>query len=271
MRTKYDLISIFTTVGLFAILEVTSILLIANNSIVQKIELFDKIRSFQAYFWSKEQQVSHYFNYRSVNAELFEENLRLKNEMSAYREMLNFAETSIPFVRDGFRYLGARIVKNTVNSQHNYLIINKGDADGVRSGMGIVTQNGVIGVVSSTSSHYSYVLSFLNITQNISVKLTGTGTFGPMSWNGKSAKGATIREIPTHINISVQDTVVTSGYSSIFPPDIPLGTVESVSSSDGLSQNVLVNLFEDFQSLDFVYVVSNDKADEIMQLQQNEQ
>jgi len=271
MHTKHDLLSFFISFSVFAILETTSILMIANNSIIQKIELFDGIRDFQTYFWNKKQGVDHYFQYKKANDALFEENVMLKNQLAAYQEQLFTAELTDVTDSSGYRYIGARVIKNTVNSQHNYMIINKGEKDGIESGMGVVTSRGAVGVVNSTSKHYSYVLSFLNITQNLSVKLASSNVFGPMSWDGISPKKATIREIPTHITIEEQDTVKTSGFSTIFPPQIPLGIVESVSDSYGLSQNVHVVLFEEFLSLDYVYVVANQTNKEIEELEKNEQ
>jgi len=270
MRSSQDLISLFASIALFIALEACCILLIANNSIIQRVRLMGAVRDVQTFFWDKTKSATHYFNYKNVNEALFEENVQLRNALAAYGNFSFNIDTPSKDDYLGFKYIGARVVKNTVNRQHNYLIINKGEVDGIKEGMGVVTDRGIVGIVEATSNHYSYVISFLNNTLSVSVKISGNGIFGPMSWNGGSTKKATIRELPYHISVNEQDTVLTSGFSSIFPRDIPLGTVESISSTDGLSLNANVVLFEEYQSLDYVYVVSGGGAGEIQKLEENE-
>ncbi|MBR2072473.1 MAG: rod shape-determining protein MreC, partial [Alistipes sp.] len=105
----------------------------------------------------------------------------------------------------------------------NYIIIGKGEADGVEKGDGVVTGNGAIGVIDAVSEHFSYARSFQNHGMSISARLGPTGTSGQLVWDGIRSNGAFLNEIPHHVEISVGDTIYTSGFSSIFPPDIPLG------------------------------------------------
>ena len=116
------------------------------------------------------------------------------------------------------------------------------------------------------SRHYAYVISLLNTEQSVSAKLAGSGAFGPMTWPGKDPGRAVLAEIPVHIEAAPGDTVLSSGFSTIYPPDIPLGRVIESKISQGSSQELSVALFEDFRSLHNVYIVRNNRGEEIQEL-----
>ena len=129
-------------------------------------------------------------------------------------------------------------------------------------------KKGVIGIVDAVSRHYSYAISFLNTEVNISSRLGGTGAVGPLAWDGKNTDGAILKEIPLQYRYSPGDTVYTSGYSVIFPPDIPLGTAGDASIINGATNEITVNLFQDYTALKFVTIVRNTRAAEIEALEQ---
>jgi rod shape-determining protein MreC len=148
-------------------------------------------------------------------------------------------------------------MKISNNTQHNYMIIGKGSEDGVTAGSGVITGKGAIGVIDAVSSNYSYALSFKNHEMNISARLGKEGAVGPMSWDGISRNGAILKEIPHHVEFEPGDTVYTSGFSSIFPPDIPLGTTGKSKIVNGATYEIEITLFEDFGSLRHVTIVEN--------------
>ncbi len=272
MSDNRRLISAVLSAGLFILLETGSVLMIVNNGIVQKFRAIKSLRDAQSFVWEKEAEVRRFLRYKTDNEALSAENIRLKNELSAYRR-LHYSNNGgiVPSEDKRYVYLGARIIKNTLNSRHNYLVLDKGESYGIRPGMGVVTSSGVIGIVESTSEKYSSVISFINSNQNVSVKLTGSGMFGPMSWDGRSTRNGILRGIPAYVEVSAGDSLVTSGYSDIFPPDIPVGTVIGTSITDGMSQDIEIRLFEDFRSLRTVYVVIDKDKEEMGRLMHNEQ
>ena len=269
MYDNRSLIAATVTAVLFILLEVCSALLIVNNGIIQRLKAVGYIHDVQSFFWEKEAGLTQFLNYKSDNQALSEENVRLKNIISKYRYRAEKMD-SILFSPEngGYFYICARVVRNVLNSQHNYLVLNRGESDGVRTGMGVVTPFGVVGIVENTTKNYCTVISFLNSSQNVSVKLTGNGRFGPMSWDGISTSKSILRGIPAYV--AAGDTLVTSGYSIIYPPDIPVGTVRSTSVADGIVQNIEIDLFEDFRSLHDVYVVGNGDREELKQLLKDE-
>ena len=172
----------------------------------------------------------------------------------------------VRIIEPDYTFIGATVIRNSVDRQHNYLILDRGAKEGVEPGMGVVTARGVIGIVSAVSRHYSYVISLLNTEQSVSAKLAGSGAFGPMSWPGLAPDKAVLSEIPVHVQAAPGDTVLSSGFSTIYPPDIPIGRVVESKVNQGSSQDLTVLLFEDFRSLHNVYIVQNNRGEEIREL-----
>ena len=147
------------------------------------------------------------------------------------------------------------------------MIISKGSRDGIVKGSGVITGKGAIGIIDAVGEGFAYARSFKNHEMNISARLGNQGAVGPLSWDGKSSDMAILKEIPHHMEFSPGDTVFTSGFSSIFPPDIPLGTAGEAKVVNGATYEIKVKLFEDFNSLRYVTVVENIGKDEIKRLE----
>jgi rod shape-determining protein MreC len=147
------------------------------------------------------------------------------------------------------------------------MIVNKGEEDGVEKGSGIITQQGAIGVVDAVSEHFSFVRSFQNHGMSISARLGREGASGPLSWDGIHTNKALLKEIPHHVEFQKGDTVYTSGYSSIFPADIPLGTAGDARIVNGATYDINIDLLEDFGALRYVTIVENIGKSEIEKLE----
>lgn len=257
---------------LFIALEAVCIVMISNNAIVQRYIIFEKIRNFQTFFWETSTSIKNYSKLRVINENLSLQNTMLLQEKEKYKEILNqlageeFAQNlvdSLEKKEKTFDYQWAQIIKNSLNSTHNYLIINKGSKDGITEDMGVVTPNGVIGITRAVGKTHSYVYSFLNSNQQVSAKVGNTNAFGPLIWNQTSIEYATLNEIPQHIDIKQGDTIYTSGYSSFFPPDIPIGTAEESQVINGTHLAIKVKLLQDFRNLNYVIVIKNNSNMEI--------
>lgn len=221
-------------------------------------------------------QVTSYFNLRSANEELNERNAVLQAEVIALRKQLQSVgevsgtytdSTAIAPALSGYDFITARVVNNSVARPYNYITINKGSAHGVKPEMGVIDQNGVVGIVNVVSEGHARVLSLLNPHFRLSCKIKGNDSFGSLYWDGANPCTAVLEELPRHTHFSVGDTVVTSGYSAVFPEGIPVGIVAGHKNNSHENFFTLnITLLGDFARLNNVQVVVNKAADEIHKL-----
>lgn len=263
---RSKLISVISTVLLFIALEVVSIVMVSRNSIVQRYRIVGGVRNSQNAMWNTSRKVQYFINYRVENERLAAENLKLREDLERYRTMVDNRDSSI--VEPLYSYIQARVVKNSTNKQYNYIILNRGADKGIKPGMGVITDKGIVGVVNAVEKHHCQVISFLSADQRVSAKIAKNGSFGPLSWNGHSVLNAIMSEIPAHTEVAVGDTISTSGFSTIYPPDIPIGRVARI-SENGVAIDLTVALFQNFSALQYVYVVTNNNIEEIKSLEES--
>lgn len=261
------------TVAVFIILEIASVLMLSRNNQIQRLWIARISHGFMARTWGASQSVSNYFSLKRQNDELALENDRLQKLVRGYELAAREADpASKPVLADnGFNYIPATIIKSSTNTQHNYLIIDKGSEDGVTRNSGIITDKGVIGIVDAVSSHYSYAISFLNTELFISARLGNSGAVGPLAWDGTGSDRAILKEIPLQFKFALGDTVYTSGYSTIFPPDIPIGVAGESKIINGATNEIKVDLFQNHKALKYVTIVSNTRAAEIEAIEKQEE
>lgn len=255
--------------AIFIILEVAALNMLNHNGTMQNVWFSKGAHAVMGTLWGGTERIKDYFSLKKVNESLALENLELRTRLARH-EAQNEQQTQEEVTTDvagQFRYMPATIMKISNNTQHNYMIIGKGSEDGVTAGSGVITGKGAIGVIDAVSSNYSYARSFKNHEMNISARLGKEGAVGPMSWDGMSRNGAILKEIPHHVEFEPGDTVFTSGFSSIFPPDIPLGTTGKSKIVNGATYEIEITLFEDFGSLRHVTIVENLGKDEITRLE----
>lgn len=268
MRSNSIIMNIINA-AIFIILEVAALNMLSNNGAMQNAWFSKGIHVFMGNVWGSTEQIKQYFSLRKTNDELAMENFELRTRLARYEETEAEAKGKKDSIdaAGNYRYIPATIMKISNNTQHNYMIINKGTADGVSAGSGVITGKGAIGVIDAVSENYSYARSFKNHEMNISARLGMEGAVGPMSWDGRSSSGAILKEIPHHVEFEPGDTVYTSGFSSIFPPDIPLGSTGRSKIVNGATYDIDITLFEDFGSLRHVMIVENLGKDEIKALE----
>lgn len=265
---KGRLIQTLTTVAVFLVLETVALVMIAKGGIAQRYRIVGAAGRVNYTFWRWGSNINAFFDYRKENERLASENLALRNALgSAPAAPAAGVRPASPVSRQGGRYTYslARVIRNSTGSQKNFLVLDKGSEDGVQIGNGVVTKDGVVGVVSAVDRRYSRVESFLNTSQRVSARISPCGAFGILHWNGRSLRKALLSEIPRHTETAPGDTVLTSGYSAIYPPDIPLGVVRSI-KEDGVSLEMEVELFQNFNTLRHVYIVSDRDARALKEL-----
>ena len=259
------------TAAIFIFMEVAAVNMLSHNGITKKF-LFARQRDMlMGLLWKADNAVVTYFSLKDVNRELSEENAMLYRLLRAERTDENRArldsmarELSAP---GGFEYMPAEIVKISRNKQHNYIILGQGAEDGVCPQSAIITAKGVIGIVDTVSRHHAYAVSLMNKDLNISARMGREGSVGPLSWDGRSSNGAVLREIPLQCRFSPGDTVFTSGHSSIFPADIPLGIAGESKIINGATYEIDVTLFQGFNDVRHVMVATNTGRREIQELE----
>lgn len=247
--------------------------MLSSSSTLQNIWINRASHRVMAFFWGGGEKLRSHFMLEKQNEDLVLENASLRNELARYKaleERMKEAEEAFGYDSGKFRFIPASIVKISRNTTHNYIILNKGYTDGVKTQSGIISPQGVLGIITAVDKHHSYGLSLMNNSISVSVRIGSLGITAPMVWDGKSSNGAHIGDIPPHHDIAPGDTVWTSGHSSIFPPDIPLGVTGKTRLLDGSTQQVDVILFQDFNNARYVTIVENTEKSEIEALEASE-
>jgi len=191
------------------------------------------------------------------------ENERLKT-MAA-----GFAESS-ENLENGFKnFQSARVINNSTNKRYNFITIDKGYQDGVNRDMGVISSEGVVGIVKNTSKRFASIISVLHLDFKLSCKHRAKEYFGSLTWDGRDARLASITDIPGHADIAIGDEFVTSGFGAIFPADIMVGVVSNIVDIPGSSfQKIEIKLSVDYYRLHNTYIVSNELRDEQLELEQ---
>ena len=269
-RNKYILHLINLLV--FILLETAAVWLISRNSVIQRSDILRSVSAVTNTFSSGAGNVGRYFSLGKINRRLSEENVALRRENDRLQAALSDLAVPDSLLTESplFDYIPALVVSNSTDRLHNILIINKGKRDGIAVDMGVVTDRGIIGYILSAGEKYSKVSSILDIDNMASGTLTGSNTFG-IQWDGKSPRKIILHDIPVHTSFTYGDTVVSSGYSLIYPPGIPVGTVSGQMLRDGVNYDLTIDLFEEFSRLRQVYVVSRRDIQELNDLMDDQQ
>lgn len=260
----------------FLVLEVVSMVLLFRYNSYQGSVWFSSANAVTGKVYEWDSAVESYFSLSGVNSQLTQRNAFLEQQVRMLDDSIARLTRSqeaavtrlssmVPF--QGCRLIPAKVVANMVNRYDNLITIDKGSADGVKRDMGVVCGMGVVGIVYLVSEHYSIVIPALNSHSNISCTIQRRGYFGYLRWRGDSSQLAYLEDVPRHAHFKLGDNVVTSGYSSVFPPGVMVGKVLHVfNSADGLSYRVQVKLSTDFARLRDVCLVDDSALQERIDL-----
>lgn len=218
-----------------------------------------------------ESEYHSYVQLRATNQILTEQNIslqlsndRMRRELDSLMHDSTHTERLMKEHLSEFEQIRAQVVSNSVKNKDNIMMLDKGEADGVRTEMGVISGTGPVGIVYAVSEHFSLVLPILNSKSNISCRLRGTNYFGSLSWRGGKVLEAYLSDIPHHAKCHVGDQVETSGYSSVFPPGIFVGKVSQIrNSQDGQSYELKVKLSTDLSVLRDVCILKNPYKEEL--------
>ena len=249
---------------LFILLEVICFVLLFRFNNYQQSVYFPSANVVTGKVYEVSGSVSSYFHLKSVNEDLLDRNMLLEQQIANLENALRERQVDSVIVNSirnldnkDYQIFKAHVIRNSLNQADNYITLDKGSSSGIRPEMGVVDGNGVVGIVYKTSPNYSLVISVLNSKSSISCKIVGSEYFGYLKWEHGDSRYAYLKDLPRHAEFNLGDTVVTSGYSTVFPAGVMVGTVDDMSdSNDGLSYLLKIKLATDFGKLGDVRVIA---------------
>lgn len=256
----------YSVIFLFVILEIISVILISNNKGYQRSVLLSSTNSVTGWMYEVSSGFFEFFKLKNANANLAEENTALKNQVTFLENQLANYTDSV-YIADWktikvepnreYEYIPAKVIRNTTHLTQNYITLNKGANQGIKPDMGVVSDEGVVGIVQSVSSKFSKVIPILNPQTIINSKFKSSNYYGPVIWDGKDYRYAKLNDIARHVRFSLGDTLVTSGLVKTFPEGILIGTIDNyeIKESDAY-YNIQVKLAVDFRMLTHVRVIN---------------
>lgn len=253
-----------------------SLFLLFQNNPYQQYVYLTSANSASASIYKVVSGVTSYFNLQSINNDLQERNallemevINLKRQLDDYKIRMIADSISLPdSVAQSYEYYFAGVINNSVSRPMNYITIDKGSSDGIEPEMGVVDQNGVVGIVSVVSKHAARVISLLNPNMKLSCKVKGSDYFGSLYWDGVSPHFAVLEEMPRHVVYQKGDTIVTSGYSAVFPEGLIVGVIESgMKTNDDNFIALRVRLSTDFTRLSTVRAIKSKLSDELKEIE----
>ena len=252
----------------FLLFSIVAFVIIGNKSIFQRSMAINAGLEINSTVNARIASMREYLSLKSTNEALLKSNTQLLEHVNYLDNIIKQQNYEIHFSQDTImKFISAKVIQNSVNNIDNYLIINKGEKDGVKEGFGVISDKGVVGVVKTVSKNYSLVLSVLSSKLNLSGRLKKSNYMCNVYWNGLSVSLGKAKNIPKHIQTNIGDTVVTSGYSTIFPENIVIGTVKTISPNKASASNDLTVKFStDFMNINYVNIVIFNDLQEVTQL-----
>lgn len=269
MRSLINFLKRFGNILLFLVLELLAFYLLAARPNYHNIKLTKAINGTSAAVHKKVQRAADYFSLKEVNRQLVKENEELKNTLQrVYRdtEIKTFSVTDSIY-RQQYIYIRAGVVNNSVNKQKNYITLDRGSLSGVEEDMAVSSSGGIVGIIVETGRNYSIAMSVLNLEFRLSARLRKNSYFGSLTWDGLDPNSLVLNEIPSHVNVSVGDTIETTGFSAVFPEGIMIGTISDVDGRGGDFYQIRVKPSTEFRKLSNVYVIVNLDKEEQLQLE----
>ena len=261
----FSLFTVFQRFGhfiLFVVLEVISLYLVVNYNQSQKQIFIHSSSLVTGSILEKTSKLDEYVYLQNENQKLIQENTRL------LQEILSLSSASVQSSPlDSFYLLyeavPAKVINQNIQSLRNYITLDKGAIHGVDRPLGIITNDGVVGIIKNIGQKYSSAMSLLHVDNRVSASLKNQNYFGTISWNGKNILKLSLEGIPKYATVMTGDSVVTNGYSTLFPKGVLVGTVATHQlDKSGDFYDIEVRPSVDFGNLANVYIIKNKDAQE---------
>ena len=270
MRNLIRFLSKNSFVFLFLFLEFIAFSLLVSNNNYQNSKFFNSSNFLIGNLYSTINNVNDYFNLKEVNAELAEQNAKLQAQsITSFTKVFgSTVEINDTVYSQKYQYTSARVINNSTNKRTNYITLDKGGKNGIKAGMGVISAKGVIGIVKNVSENFCSVMSVLHEKNAVSAKIKKSGYIGSLVWELGSYREAKFNDIPNHVQLNKGDTIVTSGYSAVYPEGIMIGTIKEFDLSEGSNfYNITVEFTVDYKKLSHVFIVNNKQKEEQKKLE----
>ena len=212
--------------------------------------------------------INSYFDLRVHNEQLLEENKRLRQKIFNPLDSLSSTIDTITY-DSKYRVTKAKVINNNYSLRNNFLTLKGGRNDSIKQDLGVITSNGIVGIVDKVSNNYSTVISILNSNSQINAKLKKSGHFGILIWDGKDPNLVELIDVQQKAPVAKGDTIVTGGMSTIFPEGVGIGTIQDFSiDQSGNFYTISIKLFNDMTNIGQVYVIENMDRKQIEDLEQ---
>lgn len=256
---------------LFVFLFSISFILTIQSHSFHKNKFINSANFFSGGIYSIKNNITSYFNLKDENSLLIEENARLRKQLESFNDLSISKEIDTNAFFSKYEFVTAKVINNSFYKSRNILTINKGVKKDVAEDMGVISSNGLVGIVKNTSSNYATVQSILNTNSQINSKLKKSNHFGSLIWDTNNPNIVQLIDIPRLAPINEGDTIVTGGKSTIFPEGILIGTINNFKlNEDENSYTLNIKLFNDMTNLEHVYIIKNKDAGEIISLEKVE-
>lgn len=245
----------FGSTFLFVLLELFCLFLIVNNNSDQQAIWLNSSNIFTGSIYNQYNKFTSFISLSEENDKLAIENAALRSQLLE-RNWRDKNQDSL--VANNFEFIPAVVINNAVKNLNNKITLNKGSNEGIKKGMGVISRNGIVGVVSHVSSEFCTVNSILNIQTNVSGIVARTKTLGDLAWEGKSPAFLNMNSIPQYVPLLIGDTITTSGFSTIFPKGHLVGSISSIDKNSRTGYfDIDVRLSNDLASIEYVYIIKN--------------
>ncbi|MEN9908448.1 MAG: hypothetical protein RLZZ540_1597 [Bacteroidota bacterium] len=253
---------------LFLLLLCVSLLLTIQSHSYHKSRIISSANFLTGGVYEKINNITEYLNLKTENDALALENARLKSIIFNTKDTTTIEKPQNLKGVAPEDIVVSKVIHNSYNTHENFLTLNSGSNDGVKSDMGVINSLGIVGIIDHTSPKYSTVVSILNTKSQINAKIKKSNHFGSLTWNGKSTGFVQLQDVPRLASVRKGDTIVTGGQSVIFPEGINIGTISKVEKDEETHYYVItVKLFNDMTNLGHVYIIKSKDRDEVNNLE----
>lgn len=260
---------------LFIIAETIAISHYANSNSYTRAKIFVISNSIVGGVNGTLRSTGHLFKLSNENRRLSEHIARLESQLDILEENTqaesNNLYEEVIFNDPNYTYIVGKIISSSINKRNNYIVVDKGMEDGVYQRMAVITPSGeMIGYVAGCSNRYSAVLSLLSNEFTTSGKIKGGTAYGSVSWSGQSRYHVSMNELSKYETINVGDTIVSTGFSNIFPGEVTIGTVAEYKLNEmATAYDVEIDLAIELTAVDYVLLVGSRESGEIEELIEN--
>ncbi|MCG2418243.1 rod shape-determining protein MreC [Aequorivita sp. F47161] len=254
---------------LFAVLFIISVALTIQTHNYHNNKYVSSANFISGGVYTFRNNITDYFNLSKENEQLLQENLMLRKRLARLQETIVIEKLDSTVFPSKYQYYTARVINNNFSKTKNQLTLDRGRNDSIKIDLGVISSKGLVGIVSDVSSNYATVQSILNTKSRINAKLKKSSHFGSLIWNTKDPNVVQLIDIPRLAQLEKGDTIITGGRSTIFPEGILIGTVKDFHlDNDDNYYYVNIDLFNDMTSLENVYLIQNNEAREILNLEE---